>query len=129
LIGKPRDDLMLRLAAAASFCLFAFAGATPLQAQSLPAPGATITLKIGQSVPLYGMRTKDCAAESPAYDRAITAMPAAKFVSYSDGGTGKRKSKACADKDIGIRIIKITGSSAGSETLTVGTDKFNIVVK
>lgn len=120
---------MLRLAIAACFSLFAFAGTAPLQAQSLPAPGATINLKIGQSVPLYGMRTKDCAAESPAYERALTAMPASKFVSYSDGGTGKRKSKACADKDVGIRIIKITGTAAGSETLTIGTDKFNIVVK
>lgn len=88
----------------------------------------TVTLKVGQSVILKGVRSADCGDMAPSWGHIKGRLPKSKLGSFSDGGTGTVKSGKCGDR-VGARGVKFKAIKSGQEQLTIYQDKVRITVK
>jgi hypothetical protein len=87
----------------------------------------SVTLKIGQSVVLKGVR-RGCGKSAPTWAGIKGRLPRSKLGSFSDGGTGTYSSVRCGRK-VGARGVKFTAKKAGKEKLVIFLDPFRITVK
>jgi len=87
----------------------------------------SVALKIGQSVILKGVRSRDCGAVAPGWSRVRHRLPKTKLGIFSDGGAGFTRSKHCGGR-VGARGIRFTAKRAGNEQVTIFEDTVRITV-
>lgn len=88
----------------------------------------SVTLKVGQSIILKGIRSADCSRAAPSWGQVRHHIPRSKLGTFSNGGAGTTKSRSC-DGTVGARGVKFTAKNAGSERLVVADDPIRIRVK
>lgn len=88
----------------------------------------SVTLKVGESDVIYGIRRSDCGDTAPAWDSVQARLPHSSLGAFSDGGEGTVRSKRC-DAIVGARGIRFTGQKTGSETITLFGDPVKITVQ
>ena len=108
--------------------------ATALGIMILPALSAefpfrqNVTLKVGQSTILKGVRPRNCDDRAPNWGEVRNRLPRSKTGKYSDGGAGTVASDSCG-KQVNARGIKFTATKPGTESLNILNDRVNITVK
>lgn len=92
-----------------------------------------VTLKVGQSVVLKGVRHANCGTEAPSWSSIARGLPASKTGSFSDGGAGTVESEFCKKtfkiKAVGARGVRFTAKQRGQERLTIFKDPVSITVR
>lgn len=88
----------------------------------------SVTLKVGQSVILKGIRHPDCEDSAPSWSRVRGHLPNSKLGTFSNGGAGTTKSRSCGGR-VGARGIKFTAKKVGNERFIVADDPIRITVK
>ncbi len=86
-----------------------------------------VTLTVGQSTVIHGARG-ECGQPPPAWDRVVRNLPQTVTGSFSDGGTGTRRSRRCGGLTP-ARAVRFTAEKAGSEQIELYGDPINITVK
>lgn len=86
-----------------------------------------VTLQVGESIILKGVRGNDCGA-APMWNHIAGRMPRSKLGRLSDGGRGVTDSGSCG-KRVPARAVKFTAQRAGSERIVVFDDPISITVK
>lgn len=111
------------------------ATATIVAALTLPALAQTIpykrnvTLKVGESVVLKGVRSADCSkTQAQSWDHVASGLPRSKLGTFSNGGTGKVNSNSCGGR-VAARGVRFTARKTGSERLVVFDDAISITVR
>lgn len=87
-----------------------------------------VTLKIGQSTILKGVRSPGCIDAVPSWQNLKRELPNSNLGTFSDGGSGVVKSNYCK-KTVGARGIRFTAQRAGKERLRIFADPVRIIVK
>ena len=87
-----------------------------------------VTLKVGQSTILKGVRPRNCDDRAPTWGEVRNRLPRPKTGKYSDGGAGTVISDSCG-KRVKARGIKFTATKQGTESLNILNDRVNITVK
>lgn len=109
--------------------LFASAFAAGLMSSSAMAQNipfnANVTLRVGQSVVLKGVRG-ECGQAAPAF-KQLNRLPKSSLGRLSDGGAGSTTSRSCGGPTP-ARAIRFTAQKAGSEQLTIYEDAITITV-
>ena len=88
----------------------------------------SVTLKIGQSVILKGVRSRDCGDKAEEWGPIKNRLPKSKLGKFSDGGAGTVSSNSCGGK-VGGRGIRFTADKVGKERLVIFSDAVRITVK
>ncbi len=100
--------------------------AVPVLAKDFPYR-QTVSLKVGQSVILKGVRNQCSKDKAPSWG-SLTKMPKLKTGVLTDGGTGTMISKTCNGR-VAARAIKFKATKPGSEKVNIYKDAFRITVK
>lgn len=117
----------MKILAALSFVLAIAVGAeTALAAEFIYRE--SVTLRVGQSVILKGVRGRGCDGSAPSWGRISGSMPRSKLGTFSDGGRGTVDSDSCGEV-VPARGVKFTAKKTGKETLTIYKDRVTITVK
>jgi len=87
-----------------------------------------VTLSVGQSVVLKGVRAGDCGSKAPSWGQIERKLPKSKTGSFSNGGSGTVKSNSCG-KSVAARGVRFTAKKPGSESLNIYDDRISITVK
>lgn len=85
-----------------------------------------VTLKIGQSAILKGVRGDCDSTRAPRYSD-LTRLPKPKIGKLSNGGAGTVESDSCGGT-VPARAIKFTANKAGTERITIYKDRIKITV-
>lgn len=88
----------------------------------------SVTLKVGQSTVLKGVRGGCKDKEAPSWKKIAGKLPKSKTGSFSDAGAGTTHSKSC-NGEVQARGVRYTAKSRGTETLTIYKDKVKIEIK
>lgn len=86
-----------------------------------------VSLKVGQSIVLKGVRGDCDAKRAPAFSN-LRRLPRPKTGVLKDGGAGTVTSDSCKKK-VPARAIKFKATKPGKERITIYRDKFSITVK
>lgn len=100
--------------------------ATPVQATDFKYH-RTVTLKVGQSIVLKGVRSHDCSDRAPSWDRIKRGLPRSKLGNFSNGGKGYTVSNSCGGR-VAARGVKYTAKKSGKERLVIYDDSVRITV-
>ena len=87
-----------------------------------------VTLSVGKSVILKGVRGVDCSDRAPTWSHIAGGLPKSQTGTFSDGGAGTVLSNSCG-KSVGARGVKFTAKSKGTENFTVYEDTINVTVE
>ena len=87
----------------------------------------TVTLNVGQSIILKGVRAECNDTRAPSF-ASLNRLPKPKTGVLSDGGAGTLNSNHCK-KNVPARAIKFTAKTKGTETIEIYNDKVSITVK
>ena len=112
--------LFITLAMASMFAL-------PVAAENFPYR-RDVTLSVGKSAVLKGVRSGDCSDKAPSWSSIAKKLPKSKLGSFSDGGAGTVNSNSCG-KRVGARGVKYTAKTKGSEQFVVYDDQISVTVK
>lgn len=107
--------------------LSAFFTINSANAQNIPYK-KSVTLKVGQSVVLKGVRSRDCGDVAEPWTPIKARLPKSKLGSFSNGGEGTVKSRSCK-KRVAARGILFTAEKVGKERLLIFSDPVRITVK
>lgn len=88
----------------------------------------SVTLSVGQSAILKGMRNPDCEDSAPKWSWVRGNLPKSKLGAFSDGGRGTVKSKNCGGR-VGARGVKFTAKKPGNERFIIRGDAVRVTVK
>lgn len=88
----------------------------------------TVTLKVGQSIVLKGVRHNNCGDKAPSWIFLAGRLPFSRTGNFSNGGVGTMNSNKCG-ANVGARGIKFTAKKSGVEKLKIFGDKVKITVK
>lgn len=86
-----------------------------------------VTLQIGQSIILKGVRSHDCSDRAPSWGHVRSGLPKTKLGKFSNGGKGYTDSNSCGGR-VAARGIRFTAKKSGKETLTIFKDSVRITV-
>lgn len=111
----------------AGLMLSLIVAATPAAAAEF-AYNRDVSLKVGQSIVLKGVRAGDCGEVAPSWQDLSAALPKPRLGSLSDGGTGVVDSRACKGR-VAARGVRFTARKPGSESFVVFDDKITVTVK
>ena len=93
----------------------------------------SVTLSVGQSIVLKGVRSSNCGTEVPGWPGIAKKLPASKLGTYSDGGAGTVKSNHCFNTYgmhyVPARGVRFTAKTRGTEKLKIFQDPVSITVK
>lgn len=84
------------------------------------------SLRVGQHKIVGSVRHRNCTS-APTWAEIRRRLPAARFGRLSNGGTGKRASKACKKK-VRTRLVRYTATKRGKERLIIFGDPATITV-
>lgn len=87
-----------------------------------------VTLAVGQSTILKGVRTRCDGATAPSWAEIRGRLPKSKTGRFSDGGAGTVDSKSCKGR-VPARAVKFTATKQGRETLVIFNDGTRVTVK
>jgi len=87
-----------------------------------------VTLSVGKSIVLKGVRGNDCSERAPSWSHIAPGLPKSSTGTFSDGGTGTVLSNSCG-KTVGARGVKFTAKQKGSESFVVYDDKISVTVQ
>lgn len=87
-----------------------------------------VSLNVGQSVILKGVRNADCEDKAPDWGHINGRLPKSKLGQFADGGAGSVLSRSCGGK-VGARGVKFIAGKPGTETLIIFKDQVSITVK
>ncbi|WP_346894238.1 hypothetical protein [uncultured Roseibium sp.] len=92
-----------------------------------------VTLRIGQSIVLKGVRSSNCGTTVPSWSDLSRRLPVSRLGSFSDGGAGTVRSNFCF-KRYGIhyvpaRAVRFTAKKRGTEKLKIFLDPVTVTVK
>jgi len=88
-----------------------------------------VTLSVGQSVVLKGVRGADCSkTAAPSWGKIKGRLPKATLGTFSDGGAGTTKSNSCGGV-VAARGVKFTAKTKGKEKFVVYDDAISVTVK
>jgi hypothetical protein len=121
-LGGKIMELRFILAAATMLCLLsnnAYAGDIPYNPK--------VTLKIGQSIILKGVRSS-CGKPADGWSNIAKKLPKSKTGEFSNGGTGTVVSDRCGGPTPG-RAVKFTATAKGKERLRIYDDSFSVTVQ
>lgn len=88
----------------------------------------SVTLKVGQSALIKGIRHRDCGAPARAFSYYHRQLPKTKLGVYSDGGTGTTRSDRCGGR-VPARGVVFTAKEPGKATLNIMGDPVTITVR
>lgn len=88
----------------------------------------TVTLKVGQSALVKGVRHRDCGAPARAFSHYRPQLPKSSLGTFSDGGVGTTQSDRCG-KRVPARGVIFNAKKAGKETLNVMGDPITVTVR
>ncbi len=88
----------------------------------------SVTLKVGQSIVLKGVRSRDCGDIAEPWTPIKARLPNSILGVFSNGGEGTVKSRSCR-KRVAARGIKFTAKKPGKERLLIFNDPVRITVK
>ncbi|AXS41130.1 hypothetical protein D1F64_15270 [Breoghania sp. L-A4] len=88
-----------------------------------------MTLKVGESIVLKGVRNADCDNTVPSWDHVRRGLPRSKLGVFSDGGAGTVQSKSCGNKRVGARGVRFKARKTGTEQLSIFSDGVRVTVK
>jgi len=108
-------------------CVFSVVNILPGQAQEIHYK-PEVSLKVGQSVIVKGVRGNDCGNKAPSWNHIKSKLPRSKTGKFSNGGTGTVESNKCG-KSVGARAVKFKAMSAGGETLKIYGDTVKFTVQ
>lgn len=86
------------------------------------------TLKVGDSIVLKGVRSRNCGDEAPSWADVKRRLPKTEHGTFSNGGSGFTLSRSCGGR-VGARGVKYTAKSSGKERLNIYDDWVRITVK
>lgn len=93
----------------------------------------SVSLKVGQSIVLKGVRNHNCGTRPPGWASIQRQLPKSKLGSFSDGGTGTVQSNFCRErhdiKRVAARGVRFTARTRGQERLTILRDPVSITVR
>jgi hypothetical protein len=101
--------------------------ALPVAAQNIPT-NLNVSLKVGQSTIIHGMRGQACGAAAPSWAQVASSLPSTEIGSFSDGGIGTRSSRVCGG-NVPARAIRFKATRRGSEAVNVQGDLVSITVR
>jgi|GEM_PF-1598311 len=105
---------------------FSLLSAVPTQATDFKYR-KSVTLNVGQSIILKGVRSHNCGDKAPSWSRVRSRLPKTKLGKFSNGGDGFTDSGSCGGR-VGARGILFTAKKPGKEQLTIYKDKVRITV-
>lgn len=113
-------------------CVGVFVIALPIatslaNAQEIPYQ-KNLSLKVGESAIIYGVRGWQCGQSAPSWEEIAKQLPTVSTGRFSDGGLGTRQSRGCGGPTP-ARAIQYTATATGNEQLILFTDPVNIEVK
>jgi hypothetical protein len=86
-----------------------------------------LTLKVGQSVILKGVRYRCSTTRAPSF-KSLRKLPRLKTGILMDGGIGTMQSRTCKGR-VAARGIRFKATKKGKETALIYSDAFYITVK
>jgi hypothetical protein len=89
---------------------------------------SSVTVKVGQTVLLKGIRHKDCGKPARAFSYYKPQLPKSSLGTFSDGGVGTTRSDRCGGV-VPARGVRFTAKKPGKERLRVMGDPITITVK
>ena len=89
---------------------------------------SSVSLKVGQSTVLKGVRDRKCGPRAPSWNQVKRKLPRSKIGKFSNGGVGTVDSDFCKGK-VAARGVRFTATKAGKQTLSVYGDRTKISVK
>lgn len=129
---QPRSTKDKSSAALLISAAFLLTPATSSLAKDIPYH-RSVTLKVGQTIVLKGVRSSNCGTEAPSWQTISKKLPASKLGSYSDGGAGTVKSNHCFNTYgihyVPARGVRFTAKTRGTEKLKIFLDPVSITVK
>ena len=87
-----------------------------------------VTLTIGQSVILKGVRQSNCSDQAPGWKHIKRKLPKSGLGKFVDGGAGTTDSNSCG-QNVAARGVKFIAQKSGSEMLEIFKDPISITVK
>ena len=99
----------------------------PVAAQNIPT-NLNVTLRVGQSTIIHGVRGRACGAPAPSWGEAAATLPSSQIGTFSDGGIGTRSSRVCGGS-VPARAIRFKATKKGSEVVNVQGDPVAITVR
>lgn len=111
-----------------SLVFFAVAAfALPATAKDFPYR-RNVTLSVGESIVLKGVRSGDCSDEVPSWNSIAKRLPKPRLGTLSDGGPGTVQSNSCGKRVAG-RGVLFTAKAKGTERFVIYDDTINVTVK
>jgi len=107
--------------------VIAFLFASSANAESIPY-NPKITMKVGQTVTLKGVRTKCDGTRAPRYFSIRGKFPKVKIGEFQDGGAGTVLSDSCG-KEVPARAVRFKATKAGKAKFKLYKDAFEITVR
>ncbi len=103
------------------------AAASEASAQSFPF-NRNVTLKVGQSIVLKGVRGASCGQPPGGWRSVAGQLPQTAIGRYSDGGVGTVESSFCRGTTP-ARGVRFTATKPGSESLVIFGDQISVNVQ
>jgi hypothetical protein len=91
-------------------------------------PQTNVSLKVGATIIIHGVRADSCGAPAPSWANAAGRLPPSSLGIFLDGGPGTRTSIACGGP-VPARAVRFKAVKAGTEILTIEGDKTTITVR
>jgi len=92
-----------------------------------------VTLSVGQSIVLKGVRNRNCGTRVPAWSSVASRLPSSRLGAFSDGGGGTVQSSFCRRtydiRGVAARGVRFTAKRRGSERLIIFKDPVRITVR
>jgi len=117
----------MKLLASGFAAAMIFAFTLPADAKDFPYR-RNVTLSVGGSTVLKGVRSGDCSDSAPSWSRVSRGLPKSKLGSFSDGGEGTVKSNSCGQR-VGARGVRFTAKTKGTERFVIFDDTISVTVK
>ncbi len=118
---------------ALSVMMFGLAGATLDASAQDFRYHRSVTLKVGQSIVLKGVRNSNCGTRAPSWSSLARQLPSTSLGSFSDGGAGTVQSDFCKKrfkiKSVAARGVRFTAKQRGKQKLTIFRDPVSITVR
>ena len=89
---------------------------------------SNVTVKVGQSVLVMGIRHKDCGAPARAFSHYRPQLPKSALGTFSDGGVGTTRSSRCKCV-VPARGVIFTAKKPGKERVRIMGEPVAITVK
>lgn len=127
--GLPRTNRRnMKRAACIAAALVAFI-ALPATSHAKDMPyKRSVTLKVGQSTLVKGIRHRDCGKPARAFSHYRPQLPRTSLGTFSDGGVGTTRSDRCGGV-VPARGVLFTAKQRGTERLNIMGDPVTITVR